>query len=229
MNDEHSNSNTGSARQSHTVPFETPYPTYDVLSKWNSPSFDEPTRRVLEDRLANIPSRRFFDADQYAILRVVIDCILPQAERVESDRIPVEAFIDAMLFDNQGSGTRYEDALTPRHAWPRGLTGIENEAWKHFGRGIRGLDDDEQQTLLTRIDAGKVDAELWRGLHPKRFFRHVLLKEAVKIYYAHPSAWNEIGFGGPAAPRGYVRLGPDARDPWEAEEKRPPQKLRRMT
>jgi hypothetical protein len=44
----------------------------------------------------------------------------------------------------------------------------------------------------------------------------------VGIYYAHPAAWSEIGFGGPASPRGYVRLGFDERDPWEAEEVRTP-------
>jgi hypothetical protein len=27
-------------------------------------------------------------------------------------------------------------------------------------------------------------------------------------FYSHPWAWNEIGFGGPAYPRGYMRLGP---------------------
>ena len=27
-------------------------------------------------------------------------------------------------------------------------------------------------------------------------------------FYSHPWAWNEIGFGGPAYPRGYMRTGP---------------------
>ena len=31
-------------------------------------------------------------------------------------------------------------------------------------------------------------------------------------------AWSEIGFGGPANPRGYVRMDFDQRDPWEAAE-----------
>jgi hypothetical protein len=26
-------------------------------------------------------------------------------------------------------------------------------------------------------------------------------------FYSHPWAWNEIGFGGPAYPRGFMRLG----------------------
>ena len=27
-------------------------------------------------------------------------------------------------------------------------------------------------------------------------------------FYSHPWAWNEIGYGGPAYPEGYMRLGP---------------------
>ncbi|HZD88840.1 MAG TPA: gluconate 2-dehydrogenase subunit 3 family protein, partial [Pseudolabrys sp.] len=53
------------------------------------------------------------------------------------------------------------------------------------------------------------------------FMRHVLLREIVGIYYAHPDAWSEIGFGGPASPRGYVRLAENRRDPWEAVEHAP--------
>ena len=48
-----------------------------------------------------------------------------------------------------------------------------------------------------------------------------IIPDIVGAYYAHPVAWNEIGFGGPAAPRGYVRLDFDRRDPWEASEATP--------
>src|SRR5262252_10658338 len=40
-------------------------------------------------------------------------------------------------------------------------------------------------------------------------------------YYMHPTAWSEIGWGGPASPRGYVRMDFDRRDPWEAAEAKP--------
>jgi hypothetical protein len=42
----------------------------------------------------------------------------------------------------------------------------------------------------------------------------------IKIYYAHPLAWNEIGYGGPASPRGHVRKWAGGVDPWEAREER---------
>jgi hypothetical protein len=37
-------------------------------------------------------------------------------------------------------------------------------------------------------------------------------------FYSHPWAWNEIGFPGPAYPRGYLNLGVDARERWEVRD-----------
>jgi hypothetical protein len=53
------------------------------------------------------------------------------------------------------------------------------------------------------------------------FFADRVLVDLVSAYYAHPTAWSEMGFGGPAGPRGYVRMDPDERDPWEAVEAKP--------
>ena len=94
------------------TPFRTPYPDYRVLEKWDSPSFNEQTRRVVADRLENVPERRFFDQDTYALLRSVVDCILPQPERSEAERIPVEAWIDAQLESGKANGTRFAGTPT---------------------------------------------------------------------------------------------------------------------
>ena len=40
-------------------------------------------------------------------------------------------------------------------------------------------------------------------------------------FYAHPWAWEEIGFGGPAYPRGYKNLGIDRREPYEVRDAHP--------
>ena len=48
----------------------------------------------------------------------------------------------------------------------------------------------------------------------------VVMRGALSAFYSHPWAWNEIGFGGPAYPRGYMRLqpAPAGREPHEARE-----------
>jgi hypothetical protein len=35
----------------------------------------------------------------------------------------------------------------------------------------------------------------------------VLMRYVAQAFYSHPWAWNEIGFGGPAYPRGYGAFG----------------------
>src|SRR5918912_1271190 len=35
----------------------------------------------------------------------------------------------------------------------------------------------------------------------------VVMRDVTAAFYSHPWAWNEIGFGGPAYPRGYAAFG----------------------
>jgi len=47
------------------------------------------------------------------------------------------------------------------------------------------------------------------------------MRDICEAFYAHPWARNEIGFGGPAYPRGYSAFGnPELgeREPWEGVE-----------
>ena len=44
---------------------------------------------------------------------------------------------------------------------------------------------------------------------------------ACTAFYSHPWAWNEIGFPGPAYPRGYKNPGVNAREPFEVADHGP--------
>jgi hypothetical protein len=44
------------------------------------------------------------------------------------------------------------------------------------------------------------------------------MRYACAAFYSHPHAWQEIGFGGPAYPRGYKALGLNGREGWEVPE-----------
>jgi hypothetical protein len=59
----------------------------------------------------------------------------------------------------------------------------------------------------------------WSKLNIERFWS-LLVSDCCAAYYAHPWAWDEIGFGGPAYPRGYMRLEDGDAEPWETEEAR---------
>ncbi len=45
--------------------FRSPYAEYDVLAKWDTPSWDDQTRQVLRERLTQLPERRFFTSAEW--------------------------------------------------------------------------------------------------------------------------------------------------------------------
>jgi hypothetical protein len=197
------------------------YPGYDVLKKRNSPSWNDQTRKAIDERLAIDPDQhQFFNDVEWLTIRAVCERIVPQT--VARPRpVPLAAMIDKKLFDNAGDGYRYAELPPMREAWRRGLAALDLEAKSHYGRRFHDVGPLEQDAILTAVQKGDVSESAWCGLPPESFFKKRILHDIGGAYYAHPSAWNEIGFGGPASPRGYVRMYFDRRDPWEASEARP--------
>lgn len=198
--------------------FRTPYGKYDVLAKWDSPSWDEVTRDVVRKRLQQVPERKFLEPEEWTTLEAVCSRLIPQSDR-GADRVPIVPWIDRKLMSNQDVGYRYENMPPLRTAWRLGVAGIENEGLRRHHAAFTELGGEQQDRILRDIQNGKVGGDPWEELPPARFFTAILLKTVVGIYYAHPAAWGEVGFGGPASPRGYVRRELGGRDAWEAEER----------
>jgi gluconate 2-dehydrogenase subunit 3-like protein len=195
------------------------YPGYDVLAKRRTPSWNEQTRRVIDHRLALPREPRFLDEARWRTLDAVCGRIVPQPKT--RPPVPIAAMVDAKLFEGRADG--YRDSRLPplREAWLRGLQAIDNEARRRHGVGFDALEPDEQDALLRAAQEGLLSDPAWEGMPPAIFFSKRLLLDIVEAYYGHPTAWSEIGFGGPASPRGYVRMNFDRRDPWEAAEAKP--------
>ncbi|HEX3938574.1 MAG TPA: gluconate 2-dehydrogenase subunit 3 family protein [Xanthobacteraceae bacterium] len=197
------------------------YPGYDVLSKRNSMSWNEQTREVIDQRLALDPDRHlFFSDDEWPTLRALCDRIVPQTT-VRPHPIPVAAMVDEKMYTNAGDGYRYASLPAMRETWRRGLAALDAESRDHHRQRFHELEPLQQDAVLKAVQDGQVTNRAWRDLPPKSFFTKRVLHDIVSSYYAHPTSWNEIGFGGPASPRGYVRMNFDRRDPWEASEARP--------
>jgi hypothetical protein len=195
------------------------YPGYDVLAKRHTPSWNEKTRQVIDERLALPREPRYLSQAEWLVLEAICDRILPQPRT--RPPVPLAAMLDAKLFENRGDG--YRDYRLPplRAAWQRGLHAIDAEARRRHSVGFAALNAAEQDALLRAVQQGALSDSRWEGVPPAIFFAKRLLPDIVTLYYAHPTAWNEIGFGGPASPRGYVRMDFDRRDPWEAAEAKP--------
>ena len=145
--------------------------------------------------------------------------ILPQTN--EEDAVSLVALLDAKLLADHGDGFREASMPYMREAWRRGLAAIDGEAKaRHDGRGFAVLADRERDALLRSMQSGEVNGDRWSGLDAKAFFDRRILVDVPALFYSHPKSWNEIGFGGPASPRGYVRLDGDRLDPWEGGRSR---------
>jgi Gluconate 2-dehydrogenase subunit 3 len=192
------------------------YPGYDVLAKRFGPSWNEQTRRVVAQRLATTPQPRFFTTEEFQTVSAIAACIVPQPGTRAP--IPVAALVDHKL--HRGVSDGYRLAGTPRDgdAWRLGVRALDADAENAHGERFHRLNVSLQHDLLQRMQSGSLNAPEWGEMHPRDFFKHRMARDIVLAYYAHPSAWSEIGWGGPASPRGYVRLDFDERDPWEAAE-----------
>ncbi|MDX1663639.1 MAG: gluconate 2-dehydrogenase subunit 3 family protein [Candidatus Promineifilaceae bacterium] len=202
---------------------QTPYPDYDVAreDKWQL-DWDGKTREVVSKRVREVPPFRFFSAEEAALLEAICARALPQPDRVASGSVPIAPYIDERLYTGGGDGYHRPEMPPDRLAYKYGLVGVEQSARTVHGAPFGALDAAQQDAVLQAIADGSPPGRVWESgaLPPKQFFQ-LLMKDVVAAYYAHPEAWSEIGFNGPASPRGHVRLALGSRDPWEAEEKRP--------
>jgi hypothetical protein len=202
-----------------TLPPATRYPGYDVLNKRDTVSWDEATRAVIDERLATPSDPSFFNLVEWRALLALCACIVPQ--RSDASQIPVAALVDAKLSANHGDG--YRDARLPPlcDAWKRGLAALDAESRLRCDLPFASLAKEAQIALLRSMQAGDLQSDIWQGMPSKLFFSERVLHDICGAYYSHPHAWSQIGFGGPANPRGYVRMNFDRRDPWEAVETSP--------
>jgi hypothetical protein len=187
------------------------YPDYDVLEQ--ADAWDEPTRRVVLARVDDVPVRRFFTVAQAATLTAFCDDVLAQDSE---PRIPVLAFVDAKHAAGKTEGYRYAGMPPDGDTWrlvARGLdeaAGGGEGAYARAGAGLR-------ERIVAAFASGEVSGGAWEHLDPSRAWS-VVMRDALSAFYAHPWAWNEIGFGGPAYPRGYARMGVGLSEVWEGAE-----------
>ena len=192
------------------------YPGYDVLAKFHGMSWNEASRRTIRERLTTARQPRFFTDEQWQTVCVLCDCILPQPP--ERAPVPIAALLDARLYSGRTDGFRRASLPEQDEAWRRAIGALDTEAQSAHGVSFHQLESAQQRELLCRLQAGELKHAAWGDMSGQEFFRHRLLPDLAAAYYSHPTAWSEIGFGGPASPRGYVRMNFDRRDPWEASE-----------
>ena len=186
-----------------------------VDRRWTQ-SWNQKTRQVIDKRLTVHPGPRFFDADEWTTLCAVCARILPQPN--DRPKIPLPAYVDERMFHRIGDGYRYLPLPWECEAWKRGLAGLEAAAQPATRVAFHALPASKQDEFLTKAEVGELKDGPFTEMPSDLFFRKRVIPDVTNAYYAHPISWNEIGFGGPASPRGYVRMELNDRDPWEPVE-----------
>lgn len=195
------------------------YADYSTLAQQKS--WDEATRTVVTERVEKIPTIRFFSQLEAAVLGAVIDRVMPQDDRAEGRTVPILPVLDERLYKNSLNGFRYEDMPPDQEAYKLGIKAIEEMAQERFRESFTGLTVHRQELILKSLHDGQPDPDhsIWQRMPVHRFWG-MLMEDCVTAYYSHPWAWDEIGFGGPAYPRGYMRLENGQPEPWEKDEQR---------
>jgi hypothetical protein len=195
------------------------YPKFSTLSQRRY--WDATTRRLVEQRVNAKKPIRFFTEAEARTMLAVVDRILPQEDRTEARRIPILPEIDERLYENRLDGYRYIDMPPDQEAYRIAARAFEQMARELHGRGFDELGVREQEEILKSVHDTKPAAakELWARMNVELFWA-LLVTDCCTAYYAHPWAWDEVGFGGPAYPRGYMRLEEGEPEPWETGEQR---------
>jgi Gluconate 2-dehydrogenase subunit 3 len=185
------------------------YPDYNVLDE--ADHWDEVTRRVVMERVEETPPIRFFTHEEARTLGTFCDVVMAQDRE---PKIPVLAMVDAKLFAGQLDGFRHADMPEDRETWRRVAKGLDAAARQHGVGDFAGASDEVQRQVVDAFHKGSLHGEIWDELPPSKAWS-VVMRSVLSSFYSHPWAWNEIGFGGPAYPRGYARMGIGQRESWE--------------
>ena len=195
------------------------YPGYSTLGQ--KKFWDATTRGVVEKRVSDIPPIRFFSETELRTITAVCDRILPQSDRLPERQIPIVNYIDDRLFANRIHGYRFENMPSDQDAYRLLIQVLEATAQTLHELRFEQLNILSQDEILKSIHDGKKLAaqNIWNRLPIHRVWE-LLVQDCISAYYAHPWAWDEIGFGGPAYPRAYTRLEGGMPEPWEVDEVR---------
>lgn len=190
------------------------FPGFDVLAQAHV--WDEVTAGVVLGRLTPPTTPAFFTVDEVAVAEPLLDLLLAQDTE---PRVPVLALIDTRLAAGETDGWHYDDMPGDGQAWRDSLAALDNDAHEHYGAGYGELSLARQARLLQDVQDHADEGRRWHD-RPARHVWSLWTRYACTAFYSHPWAWNEIGFPGPAYPRGYLNPGINARESYEVPDHR---------
>ena len=192
------------------------FPGFGVLSQ--ARYWDQVTADVLTARTGPPALPRFFTGPEAACARALLNLLTGQDEQDGELTVPVLEMVDARLEAGETDGWRYDDMPEDGQAWRDTLAYLDADAGQRCGTTFANAPEPDQLALIQAVqDLNSAD---WHGL-PTAHVWSLWTRYACTSFYAHPFAWAEIGFPGPAYPRGYKNAGVGKPEPFEVRDARP--------
>jgi hypothetical protein len=160
-----------------------------------------------------VPPFRFFSEEERPTLKAFCDRVTAQDEE---PRIPVLSMVDAKLDAGQLDGYQFAGMPDDRDVWRIVARGLDQTAREAGGHDFAGLSEEAQRQIVERMSSGELEGGAWEELDVSTAWS-VVTRHILSAFYSHPWAWNEIGFGGPAYPRGYAAFGVGTKEHWEPD------------
>jgi hypothetical protein len=192
------------------------FPGFDVLSQ--APHWDQVTTDLVLARVGPPAEVKFFTAAEQACATALLDLLTGQNGTDNELAVPVLEMIDARLAAGETDGWRYDDMPEDGQAWRDTLAYLDADAERRCGTTFAEAPEADQHDLVQAVQDLKSDD--WHGL-PVAHVWSLWTRYACTAFYAHPFAWTEIGFPGPAYPRGYKNAGVGKLEPFEVPDARP--------
>ncbi|MCH5586051.1 gluconate 2-dehydrogenase subunit 3 family protein [Shimazuella sp. AN120528] len=188
------------------------YPSYDVMKAKDE--WDDHTQQIVSKRLEPTASYSFLTKKEAAMLQQI--CGQLTGDERESLIFYILDHMDQTLHSSIGEGQRKVGAPKAKELLRSGLEALEQTSQEKYELSFVQLDKKAQQQLLTQLSKEQAFTSKRSSIPQKELFKK-LLTMTLEAYYSHPLVWSEIGYGGPAYPRGYVRTQLGQLDPWEAQ------------
>lgn len=189
------------------------FPGFDATAQAHR--WDPVTAGVVLERLRAPEPPRYFTAREEALADALFDQLLDQRD---DPRVPVTALLDGRLAEERTDGWRYADMPEDGPAWKRTLALLDEDATERHEAGFVECSSAQQRDIVQHVQ--DLGSEHWHELPASRVWS-LWTRYACTAFYSHPAAWNEIGFPGPAYPRGYGALGVDQLESFEVRDARP--------
>jgi hypothetical protein len=178
--------------------------------------WDAHSKEIVDKRLGPFPNPKLLNQIEARTVRIIASHLIYDNRDQVLDYIVHH--VDNKLTTETGESQRKVDTPKEQDLIRNGLKALDLLAQDLHQLPFADVDVNAQLNMLEMLQQGQVPQITdWSLCPPKGLFKK-LLAIIIDAYYSHPIIWSEIGYGGPAYPRGYVRVELGLTDPWEAKK-----------